>query len=129
APGAVRRAVVVDGERAEDRHGLLLAVPDVRVLADEVLLLDAPPRHPGLDDVVFRVELEAERAVALLQAPGRPIDADAGRHHAVGLSGLPDDVPKTGALLDRHVELPTKVAHVRDARRERAQRPDLDRLA
>src|SRR5205085_7198653 len=83
APRAVRRGVVLDGERAEDRRRLLLAVTNVRLLADEVRRLHTPPRHPGLDDVVIGVELEAERAIALLEAPGRAVDADSGRHDPV----------------------------------------------
>ena len=112
---AGRGRVVVDRERAHDRRRLLLAVAHVRLLADEVLVLDLPPRHVGLDDVVLGVELEAERAVALLDPPGRAVDADPGGHDAVRLAGLPDRVPQPRALLDRHVQLPPEVADVGDA--------------
>ena len=108
--------MVVDRERAEHRGRLGLALRDVRLLADEVLVLDLAPRHPGLDHVVIVVELEAERAVALLQAPGRPVDADSRGDDAVRLTGVPDDVPQPRALLERHVELPAQVADVRDPR-------------
>src|SRR3954465_9710478 len=75
-PGA--RRVIVDRERAELRDGLRIAVPQVRVLADEVLALHLPPGHVGLDNRVIRVELEAERAVRLLEAAGRAVDTDPG---------------------------------------------------
>src|SRR5205085_6485816 len=72
---AARRGVVIDGQRAHDRRGLLLAMADVRVLTDEVLVLDLAPRHAGVDHVVVGLELGAVRAVALLQSPGGSVDA------------------------------------------------------
>ena len=125
----VARSVVVDGERAQHGGRLGLALAHVRLLADEVLVLDLAPRHPGLDDVVLAVELEAERAVALLEPAGGRVDADAGGHDPVRRAGLRDHVPQPRALLDRHVELPAEVADVGDARGEHAQRAHLDRAA
>ena len=84
---------------------------------------------PGLDDRVLALELRAVRAVALLEPAGRPVDADPAGTAPCGSTRLPDDVPQPGALLDRDVQLPAEVADVGDARREDAQRPDLDRPA
>ena len=121
--------MVVDGQRAHDRGRLLLAVAHVRLLADEVLVLDLAPRHPGLDDVVLALELGAVRAVALLQPAGGPVDADPDGDDPVRRAGLGDDVPQPRALLDRDVQLPAEIADVGDPRREHLQRPDLDRAA
>src|SRR5664279_896235 len=101
----------------------------MRLLADEVLLLDLRARHAGLDDVVLRLELGAVGAVALLEPPGGGVDADAAGHEPVRLAGLPERVPHARALLDRHVQLPAEVADVRDARGERDLRADLELLA
>ena len=122
------RGVIVDGQGAHVRHRLLLAVAHVRLLADEVLLLDLAPRHPRLDDVEVGLELGAVGAVALLQPSGGAVHADARRDDAVRLAGLGDDVPQPRALLHRDVQLPAEVADVGDARGEHLQRPDLDRL-
>jgi hypothetical protein len=83
---AGRRGVVVHGQRAHDRRRVLLAVAHVRLLADEVLVLDLAPGHAGLDHVVLAVQLEAERAVALLEPAGGAVHADAGRHDPVRLA-------------------------------------------
>ena len=91
--------------------------------------LTLPQRHVGLDDVVLGVELEAERPVALLDPPGRAVDADPGGDDAVRLARLPERVPQPRALLDRHVQLPAEVADVGDPEREHLQRADLDRAA
>src|SRR5436190_22584716 len=104
--------MVVDRERAELRDRLGLAMGEVRLLADEVLALDLPPRHVGLDDGVVRVELEAERAVRLLEPARRAVDADARRHNSVGPTRLPDRVPEPRAFAERHVELPAEIADV-----------------
>src|SRR5438309_610206 len=45
------RRVVVHRKGAEDRQRILLAMPQVRGLADEVLLLDPRRGHPRLDHV------------------------------------------------------------------------------
>src|SRR5437660_9279113 len=89
---------------------------EVRLLADELLALDLPPRHVGLDDGVVRVELEAERAVRLLEPARRAVDADARRHDSVRPAGLPDRIPELRAFVERHVELPAEIADVPDAR-------------
>ena len=69
--------------------GLALAMRHVRRFADEVLFLHLPPRHVGLDDVVVSVELGAERAVRLLEPPGRAVDADPRGDDAVRLAPPP----------------------------------------
>src|SRR3954454_1342418 len=99
----------------------------MRLLADEIGALHLRRRHAGLDDREVGVELEPERAVALLEAAGRAVDADAGRRDAVRLPRLPHQVPELRALLDRHVELPAELTDVRDPRREYTQRVELDR--
>src|SRR5688572_22859151 len=116
ALGARGGGVVVYRQRAHDRRRLLLALPDVRLLADEVLVLDLAPRHPGLDDVVLAVELEAEGAVALLEPARGAVDPDARGHDPVRLARLGDQVPEPRALLDGHIQLPPEVADVRDPR-------------
>ena len=88
------RRVVVDRERAEDRGRLLLAVAQVRLLADEVLLLHLRPLHAGLDDVVLGLELGAVGAVALLEPPGRAVDADPAGRQAVRLRRPPRARPR-----------------------------------
>src|SRR6202008_1186583 len=90
APLAALRRVIVDGQRAHHGRRFLLAVPDVCLLADEVLLLDLAPSHPGLRDVVLAVELEPERAVALLEPPGGAVDPDARGRDAARQARLPD---------------------------------------
>src|SRR5881409_2742663 len=100
------RGVVVDREGAELRNRLLLAMAQMRFLADEVLALDLPPRHVGLDDGVVRVELEAEGAVGLLETSSRAVHTDAGGHEAVGLTRLPHRVPESESPLHRYIELP-----------------------
>src|SRR5688572_6825238 len=102
--------MVVDGEGAEQGGGLLLALPQVRLLADEVLVLHTGSRHPCLDGGVLALELGAESAVALLEPAGRAVDADPGCDQAVRSSGFPDEVPEPAPLLDRRVELPAEVA-------------------
>src|SRR5207244_12273092 len=79
APDAARGRVVVDGQGAEHRDRLGLALAHVRLLADEVLLLDLAPGHAGLDHVVLVVELEPECAAALLQTAALPADANPAR--------------------------------------------------
>src|SRR5260370_11824560 len=98
----------------------------VRRLADEVLVLDARRRHAGLDDVVLGLELVAVRAVALLQAACRAVYANAARHQSMRPPRLPQRVPQLESLLDRHVQLPAQVTHVRDARGEPSLRADLE---
>ena len=56
---ARRRGRVVDRQRGHDRRRLLLPVAQVRLLADEVVLLHLRARHPGLGDVVLGLELGA----------------------------------------------------------------------
>ena len=80
---AGRRGVVVDGQRAQHGFGLLLALREVGVPADEVDGLDLRPLHAGLHDRPLAVELVAERPVALLDPAGRAVDPDADRHRAV----------------------------------------------
>ena len=123
------RLVVVDGQRAEDRGRLLLAVAQVRLLADEVLRLHARRGHAGLDDVVLGLQLVAMSAVALLEAASSPIHADAARGQAVRPPGLPQRVPQQKALLHRHVQLPAQVADVRDPRGEDTHGADVDGAA
>ena len=123
------RCVVVDGQRAHDRGRLLVAVPQVGLLADEVLVLHLRPGHARLADVVLALQLEAVGAVALLEPAGGAVDADPDRRDAVRPAGLRDHVPQLLALLDRHVQLPAEVAHVGDARGQHPQRVDLDRPA
>src|SRR5438132_14361853 len=91
---------------------------EVRLLADELLALDLPPRHVCLDDGVVRVELEAERAIRLLEPAGRAVDADASGHDAVRPARLPYRVPELRAVSERDVELPAEVADVGAARRD-----------
>src|SRR6185503_19213656 len=91
------RRVVVDGQRAEHGGGLLVAVAQVRLPADEVLVLDLGPGHAGFADVVLALQLEAVGPVALLESPGRPVHADAHRGDAVRPAGLPDRVPQAAA--------------------------------
>src|SRR2546426_9408395 len=123
------RSVVVDRERAQDGGRLLLTMPEVRFLADEVLVLYAGCCHARFDDVVLGLELVAVRAVALLQASGCAVHAYAAGREAVGLPGLPQLVPQLQPLVHRNVQLPSEVAYVRDPRGEHAQRPGLDRAA
>src|SRR5439155_13788900 len=108
------RRMVVDGQGAELRDRLRLAMREVRLLADEVFALHLPPRHVGFDDGVIRIELEAERAVGLLEAAGRPVDADAGGDDPVRLPRFPHSVPELRAVLERDVELPAEIADVRE---------------
>ena len=110
--------MVVDGQRAHVRGRLRRAVTDVRLLADEVLVLDLAPGHAGLDDVEVRLELGAVGAVGLLQAPGGAVDADPGRDDPMRGPASRDDVPQPRALLDRDVQLPAELTDVGDPRRE-----------
>src|SRR5260370_1210979 len=71
----------------------------------------------------------AEGAVPLPRARGGPDHADAGRHQAVRLAGLPQGVPQPQALLDRHVQFPAELAHVGDPGREHHGAADLDLTA
>src|SRR5262249_21729078 len=119
-PGARRRGVIVDRERAKLRRRLFLAVAEVRLFADEVLALHLPPRHAGVDAGDAGVDREAEAPIPLLEPPGGAIAADPRRHDPVLLPRLPHRVPERETLLHRHVELPAEVADVRDPRRDRA---------
>ena len=51
------------------------------------------PRQPGLDRVVLALELGAHQAVALLDAAGHGVHADADGADAELLAGLPDRCP------------------------------------
>src|SRR5581483_6240292 len=73
--------------------------------------------------------LEAEGPVALLEAAGRAVHADAGGDDAVLLPRLPDEVPEPRALLDGDVELPAELPDVGDPRGEDRERVHLDRPA
>jgi hypothetical protein len=106
--------MVVDGEGAEQGGGLLLALSQVRLLADELFLLDPRPGHARLHRGVLALELGAEGAVALLEPSGGAVDADPGRDEAMRLAGFADEIPEPAALLDGDVELPAEVAHVGD---------------
>ena len=125
----VRRRVRVHGQRAQHRARRLGPLAQVRLLADERLFLHLRPGHAGLGQRVVRGELGAERAVPLLQPPGRAVHADAGRHQAVRLARLPQRVPQPGALLDRRVQFPAELADVGNARREHDGAADLDLAA
>src|SRR5204862_4593699 len=109
----------------EDRRRLLLAMAQMRLLADEVLLLHLRPLHPRLDDCVLALELCSVGAVALLEPARRSVDANAARREGVRLTRLPEDVPQPRALLDRHVEPPAEIADGRDPRREHEVRGGL----
>src|SRR5712692_3639852 len=89
---AVRR-VVIDGKRAHDGGGLLVAVAQVRLLAHEVLALHARRLHARLDHVVLGLELVAVGAVTLLEAPGRAVHPDSARGEAEGPARLPQRIP------------------------------------
>ena len=97
ALGPVGRRVVVDGQRAHHGRGVLGALLDVRLAADEVRVLDLGPLHAGLDDRPLAVQLGAVRAVALLHASGRAVDADADGHEPLRVAGLADQVPQLRA--------------------------------
>ena len=118
--------MVVDGQRAQDRAGVLVTLREVGLLAHEVGGLDLRPLHPGLDDAALAVELGAVGAVALLDAAGRAVDADAGRDRAVRLPRLEQRLPQAGGLGHRDVELPAELADVGDARGEDGGARDLD---
>ena len=66
--------------------GLRLALGEVGLPADEVGGLHLGPLHAGLDDRALGVELGAEGAVALLDAAGGAVDADADGYGAVVLA-------------------------------------------
>ena len=91
---AARGRVVVDGERAERRRRLLLAVAQVGVAADEVVVLHLRPRHARLDHVVLGLELEPVGPVALLEPPGRAVDADPDGRGAVRARRPPTGCPR-----------------------------------
>ena len=120
------RSVIIDGQGAHRGGRLLITVADVRLLADEVLVLDLAPGHAGLDDVVLAVELGAVSAVTLLEPPGGAVDATARGDHPVRLAGFDEQVPEPCALLDRHIQLPAEVTDVGDAGGEHLDRADLD---
>src|SRR4029077_16508445 len=86
---AAIRGGVVDGQSAQHRGRVLLAVAQVGRLADEVLVLDARSRHAGLDHVVLGLQLVAVRPVALLETAGRAVHADAAGDQAVRPARLP----------------------------------------
>ncbi len=73
-----------------------LARLQVRLLADEVGRLHLRAGEPGLDRVVLALELGAHQAVALLDATGDGVHADADGHDAELGAGLGDRCP-TGA--------------------------------
>ena len=129
ALAARRRGVVVDGHGAQHRLRRLVPLRDVGVPADEVGGLDLGPLHARLDDRALAVELEAVRAVALLDAAGGAVHADADGHRAIGLARLVQQVPQPGALLHRHVELPAQLADVGDPGGEHRQVAELDGAA
>src|SRR5450759_1487397 len=97
-------------------------MPQVGGLADKFLFLDARSGHPCLDHV-------AVCALALFQSPGRPLHPEAAVSKAMWFPGLPEQIPELQTLVDRDVQLPAEVPDVRDARRQHAQRIDLDRPA
>ena len=96
----------------ERRFGLSLG--EVGLLADELRGLHLGTLHAGFDDGALGIELEAEGPVALLDAPGRAVDADADGDGAVVLPGSEYDVPQLRGLVHRHVELPAELADVGD---------------
>ena len=123
------RMVVVHGQRAQDRHGILCAMAHVRGLADEVLLFDPGGGHARLDHVVFGLELVAMGAIGLLQPASRAVHADPAGDQPVRPARFPQRVPKLQPLLDRNVHLPAQVPDVGDARSQHALRADLDHAA
>ena len=129
APDAGGRCVVVDRQRAHHGSLLLLPVAQVRFPADELLVLGLAPGHPGLDDVVVGLEFRPVGAVALLEPSRGAVDADAGGNDAVRRAGLRNDLPQARSLLDRDVELPAEIAHIRDPRDQDLERTDLDHPA
>src|SRR5689334_630598 len=100
---AGRRGRIVDGERAEGRDRRVLTLPEVRLTTDEGHLLDPRALHVRLDEVELELELVAVRPIALLEPPGRAVDADPERDDAMRAAGLPERVPEALALLHRHV--------------------------
>src|SRR6185312_4475011 len=106
-----------------------LPLRQVGVLAGERVLLHLRPGHPGLDQGVVGGQLVAERAVALLQPAGGPVDADADRHQPMARARLPQRVPQPGPLLHRHVQLPAELADVGDARGEHGKAAGLNLAA
>src|SRR5438067_7144792 len=123
------RSVVVHRQGAEDRQRILLAMPQVRGLAHEVLLLDPRRGHSRLDHVVLGLELVSVGSIGLLEPAGGAVDPDAASRHAVRAARLPQRVPQLQALLHGHIQLPAEVADVRDAGGEHALRADLDHPA
>ena len=109
--------------------GVLDPLLEVGLATDEVGGLHLRPLHAGLDDGALRVELEAEGAVALLDAAGRAVDPDADGHRAVRRAGLVQYRPQPGALLDRDVQLPAELADVGDPRGEHRHGARLDLAA
>ena len=107
--------------------GSLLALGEVGLPADEVGGLHLGALHARLDDGALGVELGAVGAVALLDAAGRAVDADADGYGAVVLARAEDGVPQLGGLVERHVELPAELADVGDPRGQHRGVHALDR--
>src|SRR5207245_4620257 len=106
------RHVVVDRQGAEGGRGRLRPLLAIRLLSDEVLLLDLRPGQPALDQVELLLQFVAVGPIALLEPAGRGVDANPDRGNAVPLAGVPELVPDPGALLEGHVNLPAELAHV-----------------
>src|SRR5919109_68029 len=117
---------VVDDEAAETPARPLLAPAQQRGASQEVLLV-GPYRkaEPRLVRVVRAPHVLAPGAVALLEA--QAVEGAAARgDEAQRLPGSPQEVPETKAQVRRRVELPTELAHVRQAQSDHRHVPDED---
>src|SRR5438128_2779028 len=103
------RRVVVEGESAQDHRRRLGALLEVSLLANEVLRLDLGPGQSGFNQIEFLLELVAVGAVALFQPSGRAVNANANRRDPMRLASLPDRIPQTRSLLERHVDFPAQL--------------------
>jgi hypothetical protein len=120
--------VALHREGAEDGGGLLLPGLLQRFLPDEIEGFDLRPGESRFDRVVLALELRPHEPVALLDAPGGPVDAGAHRHDPEFLAGLPQPVPHRQSLFGRDIDLPSEVADVGDPEKPGIDRPEVDCL-
>src|SRR4051812_33348022 len=106
--------MVLDGERAQHGCGRRVASEEVCLLADEVRGLHLRARQAGFDGRVLAVELGAHEPVALLQSPGRAVDAGTDSGDTERLARLPEPVPYRERVVAADVDLPAVLADVGD---------------
>ena len=107
-------------------RGALLALAQQGVAADEVALVEGDEAlEPGLQRRPVGRQVRAPQPVALLEAHRleRPV---AEVDETEVLAGLVQQVVQRPLRLDRMVQLPAELTHVRDPHREHARASDLD---